>query len=151
MYPYCKYFNQSLPKTFKNWFILATASHAHNTRWSNSSCLKVPSHNTKLCGRHSVSISVTCTRNYLQKLHVNILFYKLPLTKLKSLRVWLKNSILLVMTKDLMYYALVYFCLFHHKKVSFVIYLFRVILPVLALLCGNCPLTSKLRSYFAFL
>ena len=58
---------------------------------------------------------------------------------------------LLIMTKDLMYYALVYFCLFHHKKVLFVIYLFRVILPVLALLFGNCPLTSKLRSYFAFL
>lgn len=25
----CKYFNQALPKTRKNWFTLATASHKH--------------------------------------------------------------------------------------------------------------------------
>ena len=31
----CKYFNQTLPKTFKNWLNLATASHTHNFRWSN--------------------------------------------------------------------------------------------------------------------
>ena len=38
----CKYFNQYLPKTFKNWFTLASASHIHNTRWSDSGCLKIP-------------------------------------------------------------------------------------------------------------
>ena len=64
----CNYFNQSLPKTSKNWFTLAAASHTHNTRWSNSDCLKIPSHNTKLYGRYSVKISTTYTRNYLQKL-----------------------------------------------------------------------------------
>ena len=26
----CKYVNQYLPRTFKNWFTLATALHAHN-------------------------------------------------------------------------------------------------------------------------
>ena len=28
----CKYFNKFLPKTFKNWFTLETASNTHNTR-----------------------------------------------------------------------------------------------------------------------
>ena len=68
----CKYFNQSLPKSFKNWVTLATASHTHNNRWSNSGCLLIKR-------------KYVYTRNYLQKLHVNILFYQLPLTKLKIL------------------------------------------------------------------
>ena len=57
-----------------------------------------------------------------------------------------------------MYYSLVYFCLFHHKKFfiiwtwsKFVINQLWLIPPVLALLHGNCPLTFKLRSYFVFL
>ena len=80
-----KYLNQSLSKTFKNWFTFARASHKLNTSWSNLGCLKIHSHNTKLCGRHSVNISVISTWNYLQKLHVNILLYQLPLTSLKNL------------------------------------------------------------------
>ena len=80
----CKYFNQSLPKSFKNWFTLATASHIHNTWWSNSGCLNIHSFNTKIYGRHLVNISAIYTGNYLQKLHVNVLFYKVPLTKLKG-------------------------------------------------------------------
>ena len=80
-----KYLNQSLPKTFKNWFTFATASRKLNTSWSNLGCLKIHFHNTKLCGRHSVNISVISTWNYLQKLHVNILLYQLPLTSLKNL------------------------------------------------------------------
>ena len=48
----CKCFNQSLHKTFKIFFTLATASHTHNTTWSNWSCCKIPSHNMKLYGRH---------------------------------------------------------------------------------------------------
>ena len=39
----CKYFNQSLSKSFKNWFALATPSYTRNTKWSNSGFLKVPS------------------------------------------------------------------------------------------------------------
>ena len=81
----CKYFYQSLPKSLKNWFTLATASHTHNTRWSNSGCLKIPSHKTKIYGKHSVNISAIYTWNYFQKFHVNILFCQLPQTKLKSL------------------------------------------------------------------
>ena len=81
----CKYFNQSLPKSFRNWFTLAAASHSHNTIWSNSGCLKIPSHKTKIYGRHSVNITSIYTWNDLQKLHVNILFYQLTQTKLKSL------------------------------------------------------------------
>ena len=95
----CKYFNQSLPKTFKNWFTLATTSHTHNNRWSNSGYLKIPSHNTKLFRRHSVNISAIYTWNILQKLHVNILFYQPPLTKLKDL---IKNSTVLIITNSLM-------------------------------------------------
>ena len=52
----CKYFNQSLPETFKNLFTLATASHIHNTRWSNSGCLKIPYN-----GRNLVNISIIYT------------------------------------------------------------------------------------------
>ena len=83
----CRYFNQSLPKSFKIWFTLATASHRHNTRCSNSGCLKIPSHKRKIYGRHSVNITSGAIYpwNYLQKTHVNILFYQLTLTKLKSL------------------------------------------------------------------
>ena len=81
----CKYFNQSLLKTFKNWFTFATASHTHKSRWSNSGYLNIPSHNTKLYGMHSINTSAIYKWNYLQKLHFNILFYELPLTKLKSL------------------------------------------------------------------
>ena len=36
-------------------------------------------------GRHSVNINAIYTWNYLLKLHVNILFYQLTLTRLKSL------------------------------------------------------------------
>ena len=36
---------------------LVTASHIINTRRSNSGCLKIPSYDTKLHGRHSVNIS----------------------------------------------------------------------------------------------
>ena len=68
----CKYFNQYLPKRFKNWFTLATASHTQNNRWSNSGCLNIPSDNTKLYGRHSVNISVIYTWNYLQKYFVEL-------------------------------------------------------------------------------
>ena len=96
--PICKYFNHSLSKSFKNWFTLATASHTHSTRWSNSGCLKIPSLKTKLYGRHSDNISTTYTLNYLQKLHVNILFDQLTWTKLKSL---IKNSKLLIITNSL--------------------------------------------------
>ena len=95
----CKYFNQSLPKSFKNWFTLATGSHTHNIRWSNSGCLKIPSPKTKIYDRHSVNISVIYICSYLEKLHVSTLFYQL--TKLKSL---INNSILLIITSSLMSY-----------------------------------------------
>ena len=78
----CKYLIKIYRKILKNCFTFVTASHSHNTRWSNSSCFKIPSHNTKLDGRHSVNISAFHSWNYLQKLHVNILFYQLPLTNL---------------------------------------------------------------------
>ena len=81
----CKYFNQSLPKTFKNCFTPATASHTHNTRWSNLGCPKIASHDTKLYARHSVNTGAIYTWKYLQKLHVSVLIYQLPLTKFKSL------------------------------------------------------------------
>ena len=69
-----KYFNQALLKTFKNWFTLATVSHTHNTRWSNSGCLEISSHKTRVYGRHSNNMNAIYSGNYLQKLHVNILF-----------------------------------------------------------------------------
>ena len=57
-----------------------------------------------------------------------------------------------------MCYALTALLPFSSRKVfiiltwsELVIYLFRVIFPVLALIYGNCPLTFKLRSYFVFL
>ena len=51
------YFNQTLPKPFKNWFTISTGSRTHNTRWSNLGCLKIPPHKTKIHGRKSVKIS----------------------------------------------------------------------------------------------
>ena len=115
----CKYFNQSLPKTFQNWFTLVTGSHT----------LKIPSNNTKLYWRHSVNISTIYTWNYLKKRHVNILFYFVLL-----LFFVLSQKDFIISTWS-----------------GFVICLFKVIPPVLALLHGNCPLTFKLRLYFAFL
>ena len=53
----CKYFNQSLPETFKSWFTLPRASHTHNNRSSNSGDHKIPYHNRKYYGKHSVNIS----------------------------------------------------------------------------------------------
>ena len=38
----------------------------------------------KLYGRRSLNISAIYTWNYLQKLHVNILFYQPPLTRFKK-------------------------------------------------------------------
>ena len=103
----CKYLIKIYRKILKNCFTFVTASHSHNTRWSNSSCFKIPSHNTKLDERHSVKISAFHAWNYLQKLHVNILFYQLPLTNLRSL----KNSILLVITNNVMP-CVMYYCTF---------------------------------------
>ena len=57
----CNYFNQFVLKSFKNWFTVATTSHTRNTRWSNSSCHKIPSHKMKIYGRHSVNISANYT------------------------------------------------------------------------------------------
>ena len=74
-----KYFNQSLPKTFKNWFTLATASSTNNTRCSDVGFLKIHSHNKKLYRRDSVNIRATYTYNYLQNVHVKILFDQVPL------------------------------------------------------------------------
>ena len=48
----CKYFNQASPLQQLN---------THNTRWSNSGCYILPSHNTKLYGRQSVNISTIFT------------------------------------------------------------------------------------------
>ena len=57
-----------------------------------------------------------------------------------------------------MCYALTALLPFSSRKVFIIltwselmIYLFRVNIPVLALICGNCPLTFQLRSYFVFL
>ena len=54
-----KYFNQSLPKTFKNWSILATVSYKHNASLAQVALKYYLI--TKLCGRHSVSISAIYT------------------------------------------------------------------------------------------
>ena len=67
-----KYFNQNLPKPFKNWFTLSTDSHAQNTRRSNLGCLKIPFHKTKIYGKQSVNISAICIWNYSQRIQKNI-------------------------------------------------------------------------------
>ena len=79
------YFNQTLPKPFKNWFAFSTDSHTRNTRWSNLGCLETPPHKTKIYGRRSVNISAIYTWNYLQSHHRNIMFHQLSLTRLKKL------------------------------------------------------------------
>ena len=81
-----KSFKHQLPQPFDNWFELFSNFHTHNTRWSNFGCLNVPSHITKLYGRHSVCISAIFTWNYLQNLYRNILFYKLTTKCLKKLQ-----------------------------------------------------------------
>ena len=97
----------------------------------------------KLYGGHSVKIKATYTWNYLQKIHVNILFYQLTLTKIKSL---IKNAILLIVTNSLTS-CITYLCTFGFSSQSF--YYLNLIRfcdlfiqgnsPVLALLHGNCP------------
>ena len=79
------YFNQTLPAPFKNWFTLSTDSHTHNTRWSDLGGLRIPPHKTKIYGSQSVNISAIYTWNYLQILHINIIFYQLSLIELKKL------------------------------------------------------------------
>ena len=149
----CKYFNRYLLKTFKSQFTPAAASHTHNTRWSNSGCLKVPSHNTKLYGRQTVNISAVYSYNYLQKVHVNNLFYYLLLTKLKSL---IKNSIFLIINNSLMSCNMhqCFFAFFNTKSFYYFNLIWFCNLFVqgssLALLYGNCPLNFKLWSYFTF-
>ena len=80
-----KYFNQTLPTPFKNRFTLSTDSHTCNARWSNLGCLKIPPHKTKIYGRQSVNISAIYIWNYLQRIHKNVMFYQLSLTKLRKL------------------------------------------------------------------
>ena len=80
-----KYSNQTLSIPFKDWFTLSTDSHMHNTRWSNLGYLKIPPHRNKIYGRQSVNISAIYIWNYLQRIHKNIMFYQLSLTKLKKL------------------------------------------------------------------
>ena len=78
-----KCFNKCLPTIFKNWFTLSSDFHTYNTCWSNLGCTVVPPHSTKLYGRNSVNISAGYSRNYLQKLNENNLFYQLSPNKLK--------------------------------------------------------------------
>ena len=54
-----KYFNQTLPKPFKNWLTLSTDSHMHNIIWPNLGCLKIPPHRTKIYGRQCNNIIAT--------------------------------------------------------------------------------------------
>ena len=103
----CKYFNQSLPKTIKNWFTLATASHAHTTRWSNSGCLKIP-HKTKL-------IHVPFIHGTIYRISMPIFCFQLLLSKLTNL---IKNTILLLIFSRYMS-CIMHLCIFwllHHKK-----------------------------------
>ena len=80
-----KYFNQTLPTPFKNWFTLSTDSHTHNTRWSNLGCLNIPPHKTKMYGRQTVNVIAIYIWNCLRRIHKNIMSYQLSLTKLKKL------------------------------------------------------------------
>lgn len=148
MYPYYKCFNHSLPKTLKNCVNQETFSHTHNARWSYSGCFKIPSHNSKLYERHWSNIMVIYTWKYLQKLHLNILFYQLPLTKLKSL---IKNTIHLVITNGLIS-CIMHFCAFDcfitKSILLFQFYLvlrvmFKVIRPDLTLLLDIALWLSK--------
>lgn len=93
--------SQALSKFFKNWFTLGTARHANNIRWSG--CLKIPSYNTELLGRHSVNISVIFNWNYLQKLNPSILFYQLLLCKLMSL---IKKILYIYLQLTFLFYVL---------------------------------------------
>ena len=79
------YIKKTLPTPFKNWFTISADLHTYNTRWSNLGCLKIPLHKTKMYGRQSAGISAIYIWNYLQRIHKNILFYQLCLTKLKKL------------------------------------------------------------------
>ena len=59
-----KYFNNFLPKIFKNWFILSSDFHTYSTGWSNLVCLVLLSHNTKQYG-NSVNINTIYKWDYL--------------------------------------------------------------------------------------
>ena len=69
--PFTKLQQETIEREGKS---LATVSHTHNTRWSNSGCLEISSHKTRVYGRHSINMNAIYSWNYLQKLHVNILF-----------------------------------------------------------------------------
>lgn len=56
-----KYFNNFLPKIFKNWFILSSDFHTYSTGWSNLVCLVLLSHNTNI----TVNINTIYKWDYL--------------------------------------------------------------------------------------
>ena len=82
---------------------------------------------------------VICTWNYLHQLHVNVLLYQLPLNKLQSL---IENTIHLIITNGFIS-CIIRLCTFgflsqksfyYFNFIWFVIFLFKVIPPVLVLL-----------------
>ena len=69
--------------------------HTYNTRWSNLSCIVVPSHNTKLYGRNSVNISAVYSWDYLDKLNENNLlinYYQRSLRSLLKIYFWIATT-----------------------------------------------------------
>ena len=69
-----KCFNKCLLIIFKNWFTVSSDFHTYYTCYSNLGCIVLTPHNTKLCGRNSVSISAVYSWNYLQLLLFTIFF-----------------------------------------------------------------------------
>ena len=80
-----KSINKILPGVFHNWFIPISDSHDYDTRLSEAGCIKVASFNTKTYGRYSVIINAAYDWNFLQKQYKETLFYKLKISKLRSI------------------------------------------------------------------
>ena len=129
----CKYFNQSLPKSFKNWFTLAAASGTHNIRWSNSGCLKIPSHNVlwKTFSQYKYNL-------YMEK------FAETPCQYFVLFCFFLFCLHLCTFA----FFVTKHF--YYSNWIWVVIYQFRVIPLVFAVLYGNRPLTFKLNHILPF-
>ena len=75
--------NKTLPNIFHNWFTSISESHVYDTRLSEVGCLKIPKYNTKTYGRYSVAINAIYNWNFLQKMHKEVLFSDVKVTKLR--------------------------------------------------------------------
>ena len=80
-----KYFSNTLPSVFNNWFTLCSDIHNYNTSASSTGKLFKPSFQTNLYGKNSITISAVNAWNKIQTAFGDVILKNLTTSQIKTL------------------------------------------------------------------